>query len=43
MVSTEPAAMGGLPPKEKVKQLVLYSISEDYFNVRSHLGLSIGQ
>ena len=43
MVSTEPAAIGALPPKEKVKELVLYSISEEYFNVRAHLGLSIGQ
>ncbi|MCA9670158.1 MAG: tetratricopeptide repeat protein, partial [Myxococcales bacterium] len=40
MVSTEPSTIGALPPKEKVKELVLYSISEEYFNVRAHLGLS---
>lgn len=43
MVSTEPAAIGGLPPKEKVKELVLYSVSEEYFRVRNDLGLTIGQ
>jgi tetratricopeptide (TPR) repeat protein len=43
MVSTEPAEIGSLPPKEKVKELVLYSVSEEYFNVRGQLGLSIGQ
>jgi tetratricopeptide (TPR) repeat protein len=42
-VSTEPATMGGLPPKEKVKELILYSISEEYFRVRAELGLTIGQ
>ncbi|MCK5797735.1 MAG: tetratricopeptide repeat protein [Deltaproteobacteria bacterium] len=42
MVSTEPASVGGLPPKEKVKELVLYSVSEEYFRVRAELGLTIG-
>jgi hypothetical protein len=43
MVSTEPAAVGSLPPKEKVKELVLYSISEEFFSARAQLGLNIGQ
>ncbi|PIE17900.1 MAG: hypothetical protein CSA65_07020 [Proteobacteria bacterium] len=43
MVSTEPTAIGGLPPKEKVKELILYSVSEEYFRVRNELGLTIGQ
>ena len=43
MVSTEPAVLGAKPPKEKVKELVLYSISEEYFQVRAQLGMSIGQ
>jgi tetratricopeptide (TPR) repeat protein len=43
MVSTEPAEIGSLPPKEKVKELVLYSVSEEYFQVRGQLGLSVGQ
>jgi len=28
--------------KDKIKELVLYSISEDYFWVRQHLGTVIG-
>ena len=42
MVSQEPAVVGGPNAKEKIKELVLYSISEDYFTVRHHLGLTIG-
>ena len=42
-IEETPSTIGALPPKEKVKELVLYSISEEYFNVRAHLGLSIGQ
>jgi len=43
MVSQEPVAVGGMQPKDKIKELVLYSLSEEYFQVRQHLGLSIGQ
>ena len=28
--------------KDKIKELVLYSVSEEYFAVRQHLGLTIG-
>jgi hypothetical protein len=42
MVSMEPVMVGGPQVKDKIKELVLYSISEDYFGVRSHLGLTIG-
>jgi hypothetical protein len=42
MVSMEPVVVGGPQVKDKIKELVLYSISEDYFGVRSHLGLTIG-
>ena len=28
--------------KDKVKELVLYSISEEYFRARAHLGTTIG-
>ena len=42
MVSMEPVVVGGPQVKDKIKELVLYSISEDYFAVRSHLGLTIG-
>ena len=43
MVSTEPVVVGGLQAKDKVKELVLYSVSEEYFRVRQELGLTIGQ
>jgi hypothetical protein len=43
MVSQEPVPVGGMQPKDKIKELVLYSLSEEYFVVRHHLGLSIGQ
>jgi tetratricopeptide (TPR) repeat protein len=42
MVSTEPVVAGGPQVKEKIKELVLYSVSEDYFAVRQHLGITIG-
>ena len=42
MVSVEPVVVGGPQVKDKVKELVLYSISEDYFKVRNHLGTTIG-
>jgi hypothetical protein len=43
MVSQDPVRVGGMQPKDKIKELVLYSLSEEYFQVRQHLGLSIGQ
>ena len=42
MVSVEPVVVGGPQVKDKVKELVVYSISEDYFKVRNHLGTTIG-
>lgn len=30
-----------LPPKEKIKELVLFSVSEEYFRLREHLGIRI--
>ncbi|HEY3354028.1 MAG TPA: tetratricopeptide repeat protein, partial [Polyangia bacterium] len=42
MVSTEPVPVGGMSAKDKIRELVLYSISEEYFSVRQHLGLNIG-
>ena len=41
-LSTEPTGVGGLSPKDKVKELALYSVSEEYFGVRKQLGLAIG-
>jgi tetratricopeptide (TPR) repeat protein len=42
MVSAEPVVVGGPQVKDKVKELVLYSVSESYFAVRQQLGLTIG-
>ncbi len=42
MVSMEPVMVGAPQAKDKIKELVLYSISEDYFAVRKQLGTTIG-
>ena len=42
MVSAEPVTVGGPQVKDKIKELVLYSISEEYFAVRAQMGLTIG-
>jgi golgin subfamily B member 1 len=42
VVSSEPTVVGGPQVSHKVADLVLYSISEEYFAVRQALGLSIG-
>jgi golgin subfamily B member 1 len=41
LVSAEPAQVGAPQPKDKVKELIMYSISEDYFTIRQHLGTVI--
>jgi hypothetical protein len=40
-IQQEPPTVGGLSTKDKIKELVLYSISEEYFELREHLGLTI--
>ena len=43
MVSQEQGQLGSaITPKDKIKELVLYSISEDYFEARRHIGLRVG-
>lgn len=42
MVANEQAVVGGPQVKDKVKELILYSISEDYFAVRDALETKIG-
>ena len=42
MVQAEPVIVGGPQVKDKIKDLVLYSVSEEYFTVRQQLGLTIG-
>nr|HEX4312425.1 tetratricopeptide repeat protein [Kofleriaceae bacterium] len=41
MVSSEPVVVGGPQVKDKIKELVLYSISEEFFAVRAQMGLTI--
>jgi len=41
MVSAEPVVVGGPAVKDKIKELVLYSISEEFFTVRAQMGLTI--
>ncbi|MCA9607671.1 MAG: tetratricopeptide repeat protein, partial [Myxococcales bacterium] len=41
MVTQLPAAAVDMPPKDKVKELVLFSVSEEYFRLREHLGIRI--
>jgi golgin subfamily B member 1 len=43
LVQTEPVSIGVADPKDKLRDLILWSISEEYFTVREHLGLVIGQ
>ena len=43
LVQAEPVTVGVAEPKEKVKDLIHWSISDEYFTLREHLGLVIGQ
>jgi len=43
LVQSEPVSIGVADPKDKIRDLLLWSISEEYFVVREHLGLVIGQ
>jgi len=41
MVNSEPPGLSDVPPKEKVKELILFSVSEEYFRLREALGFAI--
>jgi tetratricopeptide (TPR) repeat protein len=41
MVATETGGLSGLPVKERLRDLLAYSVSESYFSVRRHLGLTV--
>jgi tetratricopeptide (TPR) repeat protein len=43
LVQGEPVAVGSAEPKEKIRDLIQWSISDEYFTLREHLGLVIGQ
>lgn len=42
LVSADPVIVGGPQVQDKIKELILYSVSEEYFSVRKQLGLTIG-
>jgi tetratricopeptide (TPR) repeat protein len=42
LVQGEAVAVGVAEPKDKVKDLLQWSVSDEYFTVREHLGLVIG-
>ncbi|HEX9103557.1 MAG TPA: hypothetical protein VF997_15200, partial [Polyangia bacterium] len=41
MVSTEPALPDGQPAREKVRDLVVFSVSPGYFAARRKLGVAV--
>jgi len=41
-IAAEPNVVGAPTVKDKLKELVLFSISEEYFAIRAQLGLAIG-
>lgn len=42
IITLEPAAPGDLTPEEKIKELLLFSVSEHYAQLRNALGIAIG-
>ncbi|MBK9265561.1 MAG: tetratricopeptide repeat protein [Polyangiaceae bacterium] len=42
IIASEPQQPGDLPPQEKLKELLLFSVSEQYFTLRQSLGIAIG-
>lgn len=41
MVQAEPVAVGSVDPKDKIRDLVQWSVSDEYFTLRDFLGLTI--
>jgi tetratricopeptide (TPR) repeat protein len=42
IIAAEPQLPGDLPPAEKVKELLIFSVSEQYFSLRKTLGIAVG-
>jgi hypothetical protein len=42
LAQAEPVAVGSVEPKEKIRDLILWTVSEEFFALREHLGLTIG-
>ena len=43
LVQSEPVSVGVASPKEKIRDLVQWTVSDEYFALREHLGMQIGQ
>jgi tetratricopeptide (TPR) repeat protein len=41
LIQAEPMTVGDMAPKDKVKELVLFSVSEQYFRLRAALGINV--
>jgi tetratricopeptide (TPR) repeat protein len=41
IISAEPVLPGDLPPQEKMKELIVFSVSEQYFALRKALGIAV--
>jgi tetratricopeptide (TPR) repeat protein len=42
IIAAEPQLPGDLPPAEKMKELLVFSVSEQYFSLRKTLGIAVG-
>jgi hypothetical protein len=42
MIQEQTPTLGDTPPKEKIRELVAFSVSEPYFRLREALGITIG-
>jgi tetratricopeptide (TPR) repeat protein len=42
IIAAEPQLPGDLPPQEKLKELIVFSVSEQYFTLRKALGIAVG-
>jgi tetratricopeptide (TPR) repeat protein len=43
IIAAEPQQPGDLPPQEKLKELLVFSISDPYFTLRQALGIAVGE
>ncbi len=43
VIGAEPQLPGDLPPAEKLKELIVFSVSDQYFALRKALGIAVGQ
>jgi tetratricopeptide (TPR) repeat protein len=41
MIQSDVTTVDDIPDKEKIKELILFSVSEEYFRLREHLGITI--